>query len=245
MPELTIGCSGFSYKHWKKVFYPADLPERKWLEYYSTIFSSVELNVTFYHLPSSSAFQNWHRETPRNFTFAVKGSRYITHVKRLVDPGEPLTRFFEGADLLQEKMAVVLWQLPPSFRLNYDRFVQFLDRLTEYPRRHAFEFRHESWIVPEVVDLCRERRIALCMADSPQFNDNLPVTADFVYIRRHGQAASHEGSYSKAQLARDAARIRKYLKQGKDVFIYFNNDPHGYAPANARDLAHLLADHAS
>ncbi|OGW48748.1 MAG: hypothetical protein A2078_04970 [Nitrospirae bacterium GWC2_57_9] len=241
MPELAIGCSGFSYKHWKKVFYPADLPERKWLEYYSTVFSSVELNVTFYHLPSPAAFQSWYRDTPEGFTFAVKGSRYITHVKRLVDPAEPLKKFFEGANLLKEKMAVVLWQFPPSFKLNHPRFSAFLDRLERYPFRHAFEFRNESWIVSEVIDLCRDRGAALCMADSPQFNDDLPVTADFVYLRRHGQAASHEGSYSKGQLARDAARIRSYLKQGKDVFIYFNNDPHGYAPANARDLAALLA----
>jgi uncharacterized protein YecE (DUF72 family) len=241
MSELTIGCSGFSYKHWKKVFYPDDLSPSKWLEYYSRIFSSVELNVTFYHLPTKAAFQSWYRGTPAGFKFAVKGSRYITHVKRLSDPKEPLEKFFEGASLLKEKMSVVLWQLPPLFKLNRERFSSFLVLLQRYPVRHTFEFRNESWITPSVIDLCRDHNAGLCMADSPEFIDDLPVTSDFVYLRRHGHTAQHDGRYSKAELAQDAARIRGYGKQKKDVFIYFNNDPHGYAPANARELIGMLS----
>lgn len=240
MPELVVGCSGFSYKHWKKVFYPADLPQKKWLEFYSRAFSSVELNVTFYHLPTQSAFLAWHQETPAKFVFAVKGSRFITHVKRLLDPGEPLTRFFEGATLLKEKLGPVLWQFPPAFRLNRERFASFLALLGKYPVRHTFEFRHESWIVPDIIDLCRENNMGLCMADSPPFVDDLPVTADFVYLRRHGHGARYSGRYSKAQLEQDADRIRKYRKQGKDVFIYFNNDAYGYAPMNAAELIDIL-----
>jgi uncharacterized protein YecE (DUF72 family) len=240
MTDITIGCSGFSYKHWKKVFYPEGLSERKWLEYYSSIFSSVELNVTFYHLPSPASFQAWHHGTPSDFTFAVKGSRFITHVKRLVEPREPLEKFFENASLLREKLAVVLWQFSPQFKLNLDRFSAFLELLQQYPYRHAFEFRNESWIAPAVIGLCREHRVGLCMADAPPYIDDLPVTADFVYIRRHGHSADHSGRYSSAQLLRDAARINAYQGQKKDVFVYFNNDPHGYAPMNARELAGIL-----
>ncbi len=240
MPHLSIGCSGFSYKHWKGTFYPADLTERKWLQYYSRVFSTVELNVTFYHLPSHAAFRAWQIGTPPGFVFAVKGSRYITHVKRLLETREPLIRFFEGASLLEEKLRVVLWQFPPAFKLNVDRFSSFLDLLGKYPCRHTFEFRHESWIVPSIIDLCRRNNAALCMADSPAHIHELPVTADFVYLRRHGQQARYGGRYSKTQIARDAERIRKYQSEGKDVFIYFNNDAHGYAPMNARELIEML-----
>lgn len=240
MPDIKIGCSGFSYKHWKEVFYPHGLPQSKWLEFYSTIFSTVELNVTFYRLPSQDAFNTWYNHTPPDFAFAIKGSRYITHVKRLVDPVEPLKKFFEGALLLKEKLKVILWQFPPAYKINLDRLSSFLTMLKTFPVRHAFEFRNESWIVTAVIDLCREHNACLCMADSPEYIDDLPVTADFVYIRRHGHAAKHDGSYSKDQLAHDASRIKTYRRQGNDVFIYFNNDAYGYAPANARDLKAML-----
>lgn len=240
MPELRIGCSGFSYKHWKKVFYPDSLPASKWLDYYSRFFSTVELNVTFYRLPSQASFRAWHRDTPKDFQFAVKGSRYITHVKRLVDSKESLRKFFEGASLLKEKIKVVLWQLPPAYKLNLDRLSVFLPLLKKYPYRHTFEFRHESWINPAVVDLCRTYGIGLCMADYPDYINDLPVTSDFIYIRRHGHGARYAGCYSKAQLAGDADRISRYMGEGKDVYIYFNNDAHGYAPANARELKGLV-----
>jgi uncharacterized protein YecE (DUF72 family) len=239
MPEIMIGCSGFSYKHWKDVFYPSGLPQKKWLAYYSRFFRTVELNVTFYHLPSHPAFHAWHQETPPGFVFAVKGSRFITHVKRLLDPGAALEKFFEGAFLFKEKLGPVLWQLPPAFKLDRERFCSFLVRLLKYPVRHAFEFRHESWLSHDIINLCRDNNIGLCMADSPPYLDDLPVTADFVYIRRHGQAAEHAGSYSKSQLTRDSNRISRFLRDGKDVYAYFNNDAHGYAIMNASELAAL------
>ncbi len=241
MPEIRIGCSGFSYKHWKDVFYPHGLPERKWLQYYSSVFSSIELNVTFYHLPTEAAFNAWYRDTPSGFQFAVKGSRYITHVKRLVDPAEAVEKFFQGASLLKEKLQVVLWQFPPAYKLNLERFSSFLIFLQGYQFRHAFEFRNESWIVPGVIDLCRKHNAALCMADSPDYLDKLPVTSDFVYIRRHGHGAKYAGRYSTEQLAGDAARIARYREQGKDVFIYFNNDAYGYATMNALELLEMLS----
>jgi uncharacterized protein YecE (DUF72 family) len=240
MPELRIGCSGFSYQHWKGVFYPDDLAQRKWLEYYSSVFQTVELNVTFYRLPRSTTFDTWHQQVPSDFVFSLKGSRFITHVKKLSAPGESLKLYFERALRLKEKLAVVLWQFPPSFKMNHDRLAAFLSLLRHYPARHTFEFRHESWIAPNIVDLCRMHNAGLCMADWPAFIDDLPITADFVYMRRHGHGGSYATRYSMAELRKDAARIRTYLKSDKSVFIYFNNDARGYAPENAQQLQELL-----
>ena len=240
MPELRIGCSGFSYHQWKGVFYPDDLPKRRWLEFYSRIFPTVELNVTFYRLPLAKTFDTWRKQVPADFAFAIKGSRFITHVKKLSAPEEPVKIYFERALRLQEKLAVVLWQFPPSFRVNYGRLAVFLSLLKRYSARHTLEFRHESWIIPNIIDLCTEHNVSVCMADWPTFIDDLPVTADLVYLRRHGRGGSYATRYTFAELQKDAARIKKYLKNGKRVFIYFNNDAHGYAPENAQQLIEML-----
>ena len=240
MPELKIGCSGFNYGGWKGNFYPPDLPQKKWLDFYCKIFNTVELNVTFYRLPLASTFSKWHNETPSDFVFSIKGSRFITHIKRLLDPQEPLEIFFERALNLKEKLRVVLWQFSPSFKINIERLKFFLKLLKKYPVKNTLEFRHESWITEEVIDLCRKHNISLCTADWPEFIDELPVTSDFVYIRRHGKGGSYATCYSKAELKKDAKRIRNYLKNDKDVFIYFNNDAFGYAPKNAKELMEML-----
>ncbi len=239
MPSLHIGCSGFNYKHWKEVFYPPGLPQKRWLEHYCSVFPTVELNVTFYRLPLAGAFNRWYHDTPADFVFSLKGSRYITHLKRLTDAGEPLKLFFERAALLKEKLQVVLWQLPPNFHSDIDRLYYFLRQLRNYPVRHTFEFRHESWITGDVIDLCRKSKVSICMADAPEFNFNLPVTADFIYIRRHG-AMGVNGDYTKDFLEQDATRIRGHLSQGRDVFVYFNNDAYGFAPKNALMLRESL-----
>lgn len=240
MSEARIGCSGFNYSHWLGTFYPQDLPQRKWFQHYCTVFSSVELNVTFYRVPLPATFDKWYQETPDDFVFSLKGSRFITHVKRLIDPEAPLDRFFEAALRLKEKMQVVLWQFPPRFKADKERLIRFLRVLSDYPVRNTLEFRHESWISQDVIDICREYRVGLCMADWPKFIDDLPVTADFVYIRRHGETGGYDTCYSKAALKRDAMRIKAYLKSGKDVFVYFNNDAFGYAPKNAYELLEML-----
>jgi uncharacterized protein YecE (DUF72 family) len=239
MPGLNIGCSGFNYTHWKSIFYPEGLPQKQWLEYYQTVFSTVELNVTFYRLPLASSFERWYQTTPADFVFAIKGSRYITHLKRLLDPEEPLKLFFERAQPMKEKLQVILWQFPPGFKINLERLNNFCRALKEYPARHTFEFRHESWITDELIALCKEQKMSLCMADYPEFVNDLPVTSDFVYIRRHG-AKGHDGNYSTEFLRQDAARIKKYMKEGKDVFIYFNNDAYGFAPKNALELKKMF-----
>jgi uncharacterized protein YecE (DUF72 family) len=240
MPTLLIGCSGFTYPHWRGRFYPETLPQKRWFGHYCAAFASVELNVTFYRLLKPETFSRWQRESPPGFTFSVKGSRFITHVKRLVEIEEPLARFFAGALLLQEKLRAVLWQFPPGFARTMDRLERFLELLSRYPVRTALEFRHESWCCGEVIDLCREAGVALCMADWPEFIAELPLTADFVYLRRHGHGGTYGGCYSREELQADAARILRYLEGGRDVQIYFNNDAAGFAPQNALELGRIL-----
>lgn len=240
MPKLHIGCSGFNFSDWKSVFYPSVLPQRKWLEHYCTIFGTVELNVTFYRLPLPKTFYYWHSITPSKFAFSLKGSRYITHMKRLLDVEDAVRTFFDKALILEEKLHVVLWQFPPGFKADIGRLKIFLQYLAHYSVRHTLEFRNESWIGDEVVDLCREYNVSLCMADWPPFLNNLPTTADFIYIRRHGEGGNYESDYPRTSLTSDAKQIGKYMKDGKDVFIYFNNDAHGYAPKNAKELMELI-----
>jgi len=240
MSELVVGCSGFTYNHWRGNFYPERLPQKRWFAHYSTVFASVELNVTFYRLPKSSTFEAWRRETPEQFVFAIKGSRLITHLKRLKEIEEPLNRFFEEAGNLAEKLKVVLWQLPPSFAADNERLSHFLALLDRYNVRNTLEFRHQSWLNEETIGLCRQHNTALCMADSPEFLNDLPLTADFVYIRRHGGHGDHAPRYDTHQLAGDAERIRGYIAGGRDVYIYFNNDAWGYAPQNAQELQSMF-----
>ncbi|HBG06664.1 MAG: hypothetical protein A2075_10135 [Geobacteraceae bacterium GWC2_58_44] len=240
MAKLSIGCSGFSYRHWRGPFYPEELSQKEWFTHYSRHFSTVELNVTFYRTPTADTFRHWFEGSAAAFSFAVKGSRYITHVKRLQDIETPLDRFFTPARELKEKLQVVLWQFPPLFKCNLERLESFVGYLEKYRTRSTLEFRNESWICPEVIEMCKARNISLCMADWPPYIDETPITADFVYIRRHGMQGSYDGSYSTAELEKDAARIRGYLKKKLDVFIYFNNDAGGAAPNNAMELAAML-----
>lgn len=240
MARLFLGCSGFSYDHWRGNFYPEGLPAKRWFEYYRSVFDTVELNVTFYRTPKAETFRHWHEESEAAFSFAIKGSRYITHIKRLVDTEEAVARFFTPAEELREKLQVVLWQFPPQFRADPPRLESFLDQVAPYHGRHTLEFRNESWLTDDVVKLCRSRNVSLCMADHPAFLDEAPATADFVYIRRHGIQGSYNGFYTEEELQRDAARIRDYLGRGLDVYIYFNNDAGGAAPQNARDLQAML-----
>lgn len=244
MARLSIGCSGFSYNHWRGTFYPEDLPQKEWFPYYCRHFSTVELNVTFYRTPTADMFKHWYEESPADFSFAAKGSRYITHVKRLAEPETPLSRFFTPASELKEKLQVVLWQFAPQFKFNEERFRTFVSSLANYQTRTTLEFRNESWLCPFVVDLCQAHNISLCMADWPPFIDEPQITADFVYIRRHGREGSYNGDYPTRQLEKDAERIASYLEKGLDVFIYFNNDAGGAAPRNALDLAAIMQNYS-
>lgn len=240
--RIFLGTSGYSYQDWKGVFYPKDVKPNEWLEYYAKFFGTVELNVTFYRLPKTSVFSGWYKRTPKNFRFAVKGSRFITHIKKLKSCNGPLKLFFSRIKALKEKLGVVLWQLPPSFKADSKRLQSFLKSLKKYKHtRHVFEFRNETWFREDIFRILRNGGVSLCSADWPTFCNDIHIMADFLYLRRHGQGAKlYDGCYTKRQLEKDAKIIKKYLKEKKDVYIYFNNDMHGYAVKNAKELKKYL-----
>ncbi len=251
MSKIYIGTSGYSYQHWKKIFYPEDVKQNKWLEYYAQHFNTVELNVTFYRLPGEKVFSGWYNRVPKDFLFVVKGSRFITHIKKLNNCQEPLDLLMQRVKLLKEKLGVILWQLPPSLRLaigdkdsgiRIEKFEGFLKLLISYHLSHiprfSFEFRHQSWFCKEVYDLLKKYNIALCIADSPRWPLSEETTADFVYLRFHGGKELYGSNYSDKELASWAEKIKKW-KKSKDIYAYFNNDAYGYAVENAKTLKKL------
>ncbi len=243
--RILIGTSGYNYPHWwGGVFYPSDLPQRKWLEFYSEHFDTVELNVSFYRLPGKEIFEGWYRKTPKNFIFAVKGSRYITHMKRLKECRDPLVLFFENASALKEKLGVVLWQLPPRFKFQKERLEEFCVLLSTLPRskavRHAFEFRDHSWFSNEAFRILEEFHFAFCIAHGSGLPPVERVTSDFVYLRFHGGEVLYASNYSDEELGKWAEKIRTWEKKKKWVFTYFNNDAYGFAVRNALTLKKIV-----
>jgi uncharacterized protein YecE (DUF72 family) len=232
--KVRVGCSGWVYNHWREVFYPKGLPQRVWLEFYAEHFDTVEINNSFYRLPKPETFEGWRKRSPEGFAFAVKGSRFITHIKRLKDPGESLGRFFDSVDKLGSRAGPILWQLSPTFHRDDERLVHFLEAL---PRKHlhAFEFRHKSWLTPEVYALLGAHHAALCIPDRPDLPQHIQRTADWSYIRLHS-SKHDDGDYSQAELDAWAKRIREFADAGCDVWVYFDNDQHGFAVRNAQDL---------
>jgi len=236
---LRVGCSGWNYAHWRHgVFYPERCPPARWLRYYAQFFDTVELNNTFYRLPRTAAVARWVAESPRDFVFAVKVSRYVTHVKRLLDTEQHLPLLLERIEplLRSPKLGPLLWQLPPTFRRDDERLAAALD---VFPRslRHALEFRHESWFTPDVMALLRERNVALVIADRPEIASfqTHELTADFTFVRFHHGSRGLRGNYSDVELDEWAERIRRWHDRG-DVFAYFNNDWEGFATRNALGL---------
>ena len=236
-----IGCSGWNYAHWRDgVFYPPRCPARLWLEYYARHFDTVEVNATFYRLPTVKAVQGWVDQTPDDFVFTIKGSRYLTHIKRLTDLEGGLARFYERIEplLRSPKLGPVLWQLPPTFHRDDARLAEALAQLP--PGRHAFEFRHPSWFTPEVMSLLRAHGVALVIGDRPEvhaFQTREPTT-DWAFVRFHWGARGRRGNYSEAELREWARRIRSWPVE--ECFLYFNNDWEGFAPRNASRLRELL-----
>ncbi|MBU1871860.1 MAG: DUF72 domain-containing protein [Candidatus Omnitrophica bacterium] len=237
---VFVGTSGWNYSHWKKVFYPDGLPQREWLEYYLRFFSCVELNVTFYRLVKQATFKNWYGRTPKNFCFAVKGSRFITHIKRLKDTKEALDLFVKNATGLKEKLALILWQLPPGFKKDINRLTIFLNLLKKTKLRHCFEFRNESWFNEEVYRLLEEYNFSLCIAHSARFPCEKVVTADYLYLRFHGGDSLYSSNYSDKELKAWAKFARQFKKE-KDIFVFFNNDSQGFAVKNALRFKELLS----
>ena len=238
--KVYIGTSGFAYSHWRGKFYPEDLSTYKWFEYYTKHFDTVELNVTFYRLPQKSAFQSWYRRSPDDFVFVIKGSRYITHVRKLNNVVRPTKEFFNRAKYLKEKLGVILWQFQGNWRINLSRLEKFLKILQRYPYRHVFEFRHESWFCKRIYKLLKKYKMGLVISDSPRYPKTEEITADFVYIRFHGGKVLYGSKYSERELKEWAKKIKKWQKQGLNVYAYFNNDWNAYAIKNAKQLIKIL-----
>ncbi|MGQ9508548.1 MAG: DUF72 domain-containing protein [Thermodesulfobacteriota bacterium] len=244
---ILIGTSGYNYPHWwHDVFYPTDLPQRKWLEFYAQHFKTVELNVSFYRLPQKEAFMGWYKRTPKGFIFAIKGSRYITHIKRLKDCREPLSLLLDHASSLKEKLGVLLWQLPPRFSFQKTRFEEFCVLLSTLPRskmlRHAFEFRDESWFCEEAFRTLEDFQFAFCIAHSSGLPFMERITSNFVYLRLHGGEVLYGSNYSDRELIGWAEKITRWKTKAKEVFVYFNNDAFGFAVKNALTLAKFISE---
>ena len=263
--KLFIGTSGWVYSDWEGIFYPEDLPLKEKLKYFSRHFKTAEINYSFYHLPRPSAYQNWYNQVPADFIFAVKVSRFITHIKRLKGVEEAWKVFIENALNLKEKLGPILFQFPPSFQASPENtkrlndFLKFVNSLTmkqcnnvTIVSRYAIEFRHQSWCNEKIYRILREYNVAWVIADSPSYpilrpvsgQETEAVTADFVYIRMHGSKVLFSSKYTKKELKDLAQKIKKWLKpcpeqgrrKGLDVYCYFNNVFHGYAVENAKEL---------
>lgn len=239
MPVL-IGTSGWHYRHWRGGFYPASLPARSWLAHYSARFATVELNNAFYRLPEATTFADWGQALPDDFVVAVKASRYLTHVRRLREPEEPVHRLMERAGALGPKLGPVLLQLPPNLRVDAPALAR---TLRAFPRgtRVAVELRHESWFVPAVREVLREAGAAACLTDTAGRPGPLWRTADWGYLRLHGGRGLPPTCYGRTALATWARRLADSWPAGADVFVYFNNDAHGCAPRDARRFAAAAA----
>ena len=234
-----VGTSGFHYNHWRERFYPKGLPASRWLQFYATRFTTVELNNPFSRLPSEQTFAGWRERAPEGFTYAVKASRYLTHVKRLADPEEPIERLFSRVQALGPKLGPLLYQLPPGYHAHLDALERFLAAL---PRgyRHAIEFRHASWHDESVYALLRRFDVAFCVIDMPRFACPLVATASFSYVRFHGRASRYAGFYTDEELSEWAERIRDLTARSGDAYVYFNNDAEANAVYNALTLREML-----
>ena len=242
MGRVRIGCSGWNYADWREVFYPKGVPARRWLEHYATVFDTVEVNATFYRLPRRATAERWAAQVPPGFCFAIKASRYLTHIKRLGDIGPGIERVSEPLAPLRERDALgpLLWQLPEAFRRDDDRLARTLDLLP--PGRHAFEFRHASWLDPAVDELLMSHGATRVIAHDPR--RDLPTQeplGGWAYVRLHHGERGRRGNYSATELERWAQRLGRW-RRSCDVYVYLNNDWEAFAPANARTLARALAD---
>ena len=237
--RIRIGTSGWHYKHWLGTFYPAGTKADAQLQYYLRYFDTVEINNSFYRLPSLETFETWKNAVPDDFMYAVKASRFITHAKKLLDPEQTLHDFMDRVPLLAETLGVILFQLPPHWKVNSVRLQQFLAVLPK-GFRYVIEFRNETWYQPEIYDLLREYNVAFCIYELAGHITPMEVTADFVYVRLHGPGNKYQGNYSEADLQQWAVRCGEWAAQC-DVFVYFDNDEEGYAAFNAIRLRELTA----
>ncbi len=244
--HILVGTSGWSYRHWRGVFYPSDLPPREWLRFYARRFPTVELNTSFYHTPRAASFTQWREAAGPGFVFAVKANRYITHTRRLKDPAEPVAHELRTVGPLGDALGPILLQLPPGLERDLGRLDALLAALPP-SRRFAVEFRHRSWRDDEVERRLREHGVAVCLHDWQ--GRPWPVEAaaggdraGFVYVRLHGPTGTYTGRYGERGLSPWADRCRDWRDEGRDVYVYFNNDAGGGAVADAADLQRMLGE---
>jgi len=237
MAQIYIGTSGWSYDSWLGPFYPDGTASKDFLTEYARHFATVEINNSFYHLPKPPAVKAWNKETPKDFLFAIKASRYTTHNKKLKDPKDSTQKFFTAIKPLGHKIGPILFQLPPHWKCNPQRLDDFLTALSRRRYRYAFEFRHESWFHDEVYDILRKANAALCLYHLAGFKSPEEMTADFTYVRLHGPGKAYQGSYNARTLSSYADKFKDWKKNGCDVYCYFDNDQKGYAPKDAMRLA--------
>jgi uncharacterized protein YecE (DUF72 family) len=236
---VRIGTSGWHYKHWVGTFYPPRTPGSKMLAHYCERFDTVELNNSFYHLPKKSSLESWRDSTPAGFCFAAKGSRFLTHMKKLKDPEQGLARFLDAIEVLEHKLGPILFQLPPNWELDLQRLADFLSFLPK-EHRYAFEFRNATWSVPQIYELLERHNVAYCMFHLAGIHSPIQITANFVYVRLHGPGGKYQGSYSGQALSEWAKRIEKWRRELKAIYVYFDNDQEGYAAKNAMRLNELI-----
>lgn len=237
--RVHIGTSGWHYQHWKGPFYPEDLPDERLLDYYKDHFQTAEINNTFYRLPEKETFIQWRKSVPGHFIFAVKVSRYVTHLKKLKDAEQPVNTFMERAGALGEKLGPVLFQLPPHWQRNIERLKSFLKFLPG-GHRYTVEFRDESWFGKETEEVLAENGVAFCIYDFNGRQSPCSVTADFIYVRLHGPDGAYQGNYDGKTLEAWARKFSAWAEEGKEIFCYFDNDERGYAAGNALELEHLI-----
>jgi len=235
---IRIGTSGWVYPHWRGLFYPQELRQKDWFGFFSRTFDTVEINNSFYRLPSPAVFEAWHRQAPPGFIYSVKASRFLTHIKKLIDPEQPLQAFFNGAVNLKETLGPILYQLPPGWSPDLPRFRHFLDALPE-GYTHVIEFRDARWLTEEVFQLMERRGVSHCIHDRYPLDVPHRITASPVYIRLHGDPAPG-GDYPPEALEAWAGCIRAWRDRSLNVFLYFNNDFGGYAVENAKSLKKML-----
>jgi len=238
--QAYIGTSGWNYKSWRNDFY-CDTPQKQWLRFCAEHFSSIEVNSTFYRLQEKSTFKKWRDQTPEGFSFAIKGHRYVTHNKKLLDVEQSVIRCRESASPLGKRLAAVVWQLPAFLKKDIERLEKFVKNLQHWKStRHAIEFRDKSWFDDQVAECLERHAIAVCMSDAPDWPMWKEVTTDLVYIRLHGHTRKYASSYSKPALRKWATRTRRWLEEHRAVHIYFDNDAEGAAPRNALTLLEML-----
>jgi uncharacterized protein YecE (DUF72 family) len=237
--RIHIGTSGWHYNHWRGPFYPDRMPAGEFLAHYQKFFHTVEINNSFYHLPQEKTFATWREAVPRKFLFAVKGSRYITHMKKLKDPEKSLSKFLVRIEELKEKLGPILFQLPPRWKFNGGRLDAFLEVLPK-KFRCAFEFRDPSWFRDETLDALARHGAAFCIYELAGLLSPREVTADWIYIRLHGPGGKYEGKYSPQTLAGWAGSFSAWARKKKEIFCYFDNDQAGYAAQDALRLQKMI-----